>query len=615
MAGSTSGGTRATEAEVARLRAELEALRGRKIVRLALLVAELLRRPWRLRHLPRRLAAALRGGGASSPGPARGGSKRGPLRLRPPAGRLRYPHLRLAHVGRRGPYASLATHEPLPRDGWRESLEAEPDLLLVGPGTRDLPLGEVLAVARELGVPSVLRLEHRDDLDLLTMQAGPDLVVVEEPGLAEAAAAQVPPDRLLRLQPATDLRRCNPVGWIREPEHPVMLAVMHDPDPSQTPALLELLDAAGGPVAVVVGPGVDPDRLPEQLTRGDIETVDGVGALAETARNHRMALAHPAVHATPTTFARHVLDLLACGTPVIHPPAPVLERLLPTDLRREASTGAEVATQLEELTDPDVRERVSVTVRRHVLTHHTTLDRFDEILDRLGIPTAVTPAISVLLSTTRPELLEHAHAQIARQDHPRLQVITICHGDGFDDEQVARAHAQHDHPTLTLHAPAHWTLGDALNLGLDHATGQLVAKMDDDDHYGPGHLSDLLLAMTYSRADVVGKLANFVHLSKLDVTIDRYLVREESFVWHLPGATMLIHRELLAAYRFPRVRSGVDTALYTRLHADGARRYSTHRFNFIRHRGDQHTYARTDQEFLDQAEHTHPGLARDRAEV
>jgi hypothetical protein len=611
MAGSTSGGTRATEDEVARLRAELEALRSRRIVRLALLVAELLRRPWRL---VRRLRG-LRSDGAASTGPARAGSKRGPLRLRPPASRPRYPHLRIAHVGQRGPYGSLAAHEPLPRDGWREALDAEPDLLLVGPGARDRPLGEVLAAARELGVPSVLRLEDRDDLDLLSTDTTPALVVVEEAGLADAAAALVPPERLLRLQPATDLRRCNPIGWTREPEHTAMLAVLHEPDPVETSALLELLDAAGVPVTVVVGPGVDPDRLPEQLTRGGVETVDGAGALAETARAHRVALAHPAGHATPTAFARHVLDLLACGTPVIHPPAPALERLLPADLRREASTGAEVAAQLAELTDPDVRERVSVTVRRHVLTHHTTLRRFDEVLDRLAIPTAVPPTISVLLSTTRPELLEHAHAQIARQDHPRLQVITICHGDGFDDEQVARAQAQHDHPTVTLHAPAHWTLGDALNHGLDHATGELVTKMDDDDHYGPGHLSDLLLALTYSRADVVGKLANFVHLSKLDVTIDRYLVREESYVWHLPGATILIHRELLAAYRFPRVRSGVDTALYTRLHADGARRYSTHRFNFIRHRGDEHTYARTDQEFLDQAEHTHPGLARDRAEL
>jgi hypothetical protein len=124
-----------------------------------------------------------------------------------------------------------------------------------------------------------------------------------------------------------------------------------------------------------------------------------------------------------------------------------------------------------------------------------------------------------------------------------------------------------------------------------------------------------VLALTYSRADVVGKLGNFVYLSERDVTMDRYLVREESFVWHLPGATLLTHREVLQAYRFSRVRSAVDTTLYERLHRDGARRYSTHRFNFVRFRGDQHTYARTDEEFLEQAEHCYPGLALDRTEL
>jgi hypothetical protein len=605
------------ERDAAELRRELEALRSRRIVRLGLLSAELARRPWRIWRLPWLLLEALRPVRPSPlarvPKGRRG--KRGDLRLDPPSRRRRYVHLRVAHIGEPGLYSDLAPHAPLDPGTWRKQLEDGLDLLWLGSAGADVPLGEVMAACAELDTPTVLRLRDPDDLGLLDTGAEPVLVVTDDPHLAEAATARVGDERVLRLEPATDLRRCNPVGWVREPERAVMIVATRAPDAAEVGGLSDLLDAVNGEVTLYLAPGVEADRLPPWLTAGPVETVDGPAALAEAARAHGVALAHPALHDSPTAHARHVLDLLACGTPTVHPPDTVLDRLLPDELRLEAATGTAAKEHLLALADPDVRERASVVARRHVLTHHTNLRRFDGILDRLGIPTAKTPTISVLLSTTRPEFLDHAHAQIARQDYPSLEIITICHGEGFDAGHLERLNARHPHPTKTLHAPVDWPLGDALNLGLDHATGELVSKMDDDDYYGPAHLSDLHLALTYSRADVVGKLANYVYLSGRDLTMDRYLANQESFVWHLPGATMLIHRELLAAYRFSRVRRAVDTALYTRLHADGARRYSTHRFNFVRYRGEQHTYARTDQEFLDQAEHTHSGLALEWTEL
>jgi IS5 family transposase len=602
------------------LRYELESLRSRRVVRLGLMLAEFLRRPWQVWRLPRLLLEALRPVPAPSlPSAAKARrSARTGLQLRAPSRRPRYPHLRVAHLGDPGPFTDLAPHVALDRRGWREQLDEGADLLLLTSSAEGWPLDEITAASRELDVPTVLLASRREDLTALaTLGAAeaPDLVVTDDEELATDAAGHVDEERLLRLEPATDLRRCNPVGWQREPEGAAMLVVAQAPGAEGLAAVTDLVGGLDREVTLYATGDVDAAPLASRLAVRGIETLDPPAALADTARRHRVALTHPALHPTPAAHARHVLDLLACGTPVVHPPDDLLERLVPDDLRRPVAGPAEAAEAVTGLLDPDVRERVSVAARRHVLTRHTTRQRFDEILSRLDIPTAAIPTISILLSTTRPEFLDHAHAQIARQDYPALEIITICHGDGFDPEHLERLEAGHSHPTRTLHAPAHWPLGDALNLGLDHATGQLVTKMDDDDSYGPSHLTDLHLALTYSRADVVGKLANFVYLSARDVTIDRYLQHEESFVWHLPGATMLTHREVLAAYRFSRVRRAVDTALYTRLHADGARRYSTHRFDFVRYRGDQHTYARTDEEFLEQAEHTYPGVARDRTEI
>jgi hypothetical protein len=605
--------------DVAALRHELASLRARRVVRVGLMLAELLRRPWRLWRLPWLLVEALRP--VELPPPPRrpsSGTRRAARRglwLAPPAQRARYPHVRVGHLGSSTPYEDLASHVRLRREGWEEQIEEGLDVLYVVSPEPGWPLEEITARCREASVPTLLALDDPRDLELLEHRMQPDLLVTDDRRAAASAAEHVDEARILGIEPATDLRLFNPVGWQREPPDGVMLVVARQPQGGQLDTLRGLIEACDPDVSVCVTPGVDAEELSRHTGGRSIRALSGPAALAGAARDHRVALTHPDLHATPAAHVRHVLEVLACGTPVIHPADGTLARLLPPHLRHEASDPGDLRGLVAALSAPDRRERTSIPSRRHVLSNHTTIHRFDEILTALGVPTAAVPTISVLFATRRADFLEHAHAEIARQDYPSLQIITVCHGDGFDRELLERVTAQHDHPTVTLHAPARWTLGDALNLGLDHATGELITKMDDDDYYGPSHLTDLHLALTYSRADVVGKLANFVYLSERDITIDRYLEHEESHVWHLPGATILTHREVLEAYRFSRVRRAVDTALYTRIHEDGARRYSTHRFNFIRYRGGQHTYARTDEHFLEQAEHTYGGLPRDRTEL
>jgi hypothetical protein len=122
--------------------------------------------------------------------------------------------------------------------------------------------------------------------------------------------------------------------------------------------------------------------------------------------------------------------------------------------------------------------------------------------------------------------------------------------------------------------------------------------MDDDDHYGPNHLTDLITAHTYSNTDITGKWGNIVYLSRYNLTVDYRIEREERFGTHLPGATMLMEKSLLDEYRFSRVNRQVDSTLWVRLTRDRRRLYSTHRYNFIRVRHVDHTYQRGDERFL-----------------
>ena len=65
-------------------------------------------------------------------------------------------------------------------------------------------------------------------------------------------------------------------------------------------------------------------------------------------------------------------------------------------------------------------------------------------------------------------------------------------------------------------------LGQVLALLGERATGDLVTKWDDDDWYTTEHLLDLVAAMRYSGAGVVGKPAEYVYLSSLDLTLRRF---------------------------------------------------------------------------------------------
>ena len=125
-----------------------------------------------------------------------------------------------------------------------------------------------------------------------------------------------------------------------------------------------------------------------------------------------------------------------------------------------------------------------------------------------------------------------------------------------------------------LHAPAEESLGSCLNRLVDAASGEVVAKMDDDDLYGPNYLSDQLHALDYSGADVVGKQAHHMYLEAQDLTIVRFPEREHRFTDFVMGPTIVTRREVARAHPFADLGRGEDTDFLRRVAADGLSIYS-----------------------------------------
>ncbi|MFZ0529089.1 MAG: hypothetical protein WAL91_00960 [Propionicimonas sp.] len=219
------------------------------------------------------------------------------------------------------------------------------------------------------------------------------------------------------------------------------------------------------------------------------------------------------------------------------------------------------------------------------------------------------PTISVILSCQRPNLLERVLEQLAASDHPHLEVVVGCHGFPAPARESFPEHLQAVLGPILEFGPE-VIFGDVLARLSAAASGDFLSKVDDDDFYGPSHLSDLLTAWTYSEAQLVGKKLALVHFERTDTTVVRKFFLE-GYRWDVAGGASLIGRHDLAAIGGWRSqRRAVDRGLQTRLEDAGGLRYACSGPGYVHTRhAEGHTWSVSDRYFLETfAEETLPGI-------
>ena len=257
------------------------------------------------------------------------------------------------------------------------------------------------------------------------------------------------------------------------------------------------------------------------------------------------------------------------------------------------------------------REALSIDMRRCALRDHSLRARARQVIAAAGRE-ASPPAVSVLLATNRPERLEAAVASVATQTYPNTELVLAPHGDGFPDDALVRAVEEAGLPVRLAPVAAAEPLGAVLNAAVAASTGDLLAKFDDDDHYSPHHLWDLVLAHEYSQAELVAKGAEYVYVASQDRTIRMFGRRGERYLGYpgVSGGALIISRHDLArAGGWRRVPRHVDTELARDVTYIGGRIYRTHGRGYLRVRhGDDHTWEMDESHFTGRAADTREGL-------
>jgi hypothetical protein len=429
-----------------------------------------------------------------------------------------------------------------------------PRVALAGPGAAHWRPGDPAVTLTTAGGP-LDDPEHPPPADLVLRLTGPDPVpwtdarvrVVDRPqsGSPGTGVDAVPP---------VDERSVNPGGFVSTPE-----------------LGSALLTWTGDHWAVQV----DPENLVRFPVSGAVTDAD----VARLRQLRSVAIGWDD-EAGSISAVRVVAGLAAAGVP-LHaayvPPA------------AGGALGAELAGLLtgageQDLADDLRREEHSVRLRRAALRTHSTEARWRNLAAAAGLAVPAAPKISVVLCTRRPEFLGFALAQIARQRHVDLELILTLHGIPADLPEVKEAVAEFDRPITVIEVPADVPFGAALNQGVARSAGRYVAKWDDDDWYADEFLADMLLASSYTGAELVGCKAQFVYLGQIDLTIYRAGRSEWMSRW-LAGGTFVMERSAFETVGgFPLVSRHVDAALLDALLAAGARTYSTHGLGYALHR-------------------------------
>jgi hypothetical protein len=285
-----------------------------------------------------------------------------------------------------------------------------------------------------------------------------------------------------------------------------------------------------------------------------------------------------------------VQDLGLAGVPL------VTDVALPPELR--AALGEAVADAVEapvDLADAAGREEHSIVLRRAAW-------------DRRGVPAA---AVSILLATRRPEMLDHALAQVARQRGADLELMLATHGFEADPGRVRELLG--DRPFQLVPRPAATSFGQVLADAARAASGRLLLKMDDDDWYGPEVVADLVRARTYSGAPVVGSAADYVYLTDRDVTVRQHFPSEK-YTNFVAGGTLMIDASLLRMVGgFRQVRKYVDAQLLAAVRAVGAPIYRVHGMGYVLRRNPSgHTWQPAADDLVEEGATIVPGFAPSR---
>ncbi|MDH7454056.1 glycosyltransferase [Luteimonas composti] len=262
------------------------------------------------------------------------------------------------------------------------------------------------------------------------------------------------------------------------------------------------------------------------------------------------------------------------------------------------------------LGDPLAAAQARHRAWRELMAAHTYAHRLQRMADDLSLPASFLPGqprIACLLVTMRPDLLPACVARFHRDRYPNKELVVVVNDDRADVSALRRALGG---DTVSIHAAArNRSLGACLNFAVSRTDAPYWTKMDDDDMYGPGYLSDVMAYQLVGDFDLFGKPPMFNYLESSDSLMWDPIWGDLQNVVHdaarsasalVAGGTIGGRTRVLDRVEFSeKRRGGSDSDFIRRCYEAGIDVLAMDGFNFVRFRSAQegfHTWQVSDEE-------------------
>lgn len=227
-------------------------------------------------------------------------------------------------------------------------------------------------------------------------------------------------------------------------------------------------------------------------------------------------------------------------------------------------------------------------------------------------------SVAVVIASRRAEDLEDLCDDLFKQTLPKFSIYIGLHGYQPDAmlkgklDRLKRRNIKVKVERFDTDA----TLGKILSTLCEVSSERFVAKMDDDDIYGPEHLHDLLDVLIENKCDVAGKAMNYIYLDSINLTVRRAtgvgVSQYELFDDWVCGGTIMVSRSAgEKAGWFGSGVTAVDTHLLQGVKTNGGKIWRTYGAGYVyRRRENNHTYSTNHAKYLNAASEEWVGLVR-----
>ncbi|MFL0505304.1 glycosyltransferase [Ureibacillus sp. 179-F W5.1 NHS] len=355
--------------------------------------------------------------------------------------------------------------------------------------------------------------------------------------------------------------------------------------------------------------GIDPKKVPnnqwpEEYKNNIIGNLK-YNEMIEAYKNYDIFFTVNSVQNSKYMFARRVFEILASRSMVISGPSVGVKEFFGDIV--PISNNPTYTTQLLKIYTKNkiVREKLVREGARLVQTKHTYKNRLQEICNKIGIQKNILlkPKVSIISSTQREEFMDNLYENINNQTYEQLEIIIILNKNEMDIKKWENKFSDIKIPFKIIKIDENVSLGNCLNEAINLSTGEIVAKFDDDDYYGPNYILDMILSMEYSNAGIVGKSSHYIYLESQNLLLLKTMgAGEERYSDFVAGATLVFKKEIINKIGgFGDKNRGEDSDFLKRAKEAGYLIYSNDSYNFCAYRRSDrssHTWQVTEEELL-----------------